>query len=117
VADHNWRNWRRRVFNAARERAVQRVPARYRADLLAARPYDLGRHSFASLRLRAGLCNNLPQLVAEMGHTNLDQLSKTYAHAIAEYRGGDPVDWVGEVTSARELYMGRPDDAQLRIAM
>ncbi|MGZ6639773.1 MAG: hypothetical protein ACXVII_44035, partial [Solirubrobacteraceae bacterium] len=96
-----WRNWRKRVWRGARDRALAHVPARERAKLLAARPYDLGRHSYASLRLRAGMSNNLAGLVAELGHTTISQLSATYAHEIAEYRGAEPVDWVAEVRSAR----------------
>ena len=101
IADHNWRNWRKRVWRGARDRALAHVPARERAKLTAARPYDLGRHSYASLRLRAGMSNNLAGLVAELGHTTISQLSATYAHEIAEYRGTEPVDWVAEVRSAR----------------
>jgi hypothetical protein len=45
IADHNWRDWRKRVWRGARDRALAHVPARERAKLLAARPYDLGRHT------------------------------------------------------------------------
>jgi hypothetical protein len=47
------------------------------------------------------MSNNLAGLVAELGHTTISQLSTTYAHEIAEYRGTEPVDWVAEVRSAR----------------
>ena len=101
IKDHNWRNWRKRVFNPARDRAVGRVPVEVRGKLLSARPYELGRHSYASLRLRAGMSNNLAGLVAELGHTTISQLSQTYAHEISEYQGSEQVDWVAEVRKAR----------------
>ena len=54
--DHDWRNWRKRVFQ----------PAAEAAGLLRARPYDL-RGSFASLLIQEG--RNVVDVAKQLGHT------------------------------------------------
>ena len=54
--DHDWRNWRKRVFQ----------PAATAAGLVHARPYDL-RGSFASLLIQAG--KNVVDVAKQLGHT------------------------------------------------
>jgi integrase len=73
--DHDYRNWRKRVFKpAARPLGI-------------ARPYDL-RHSYASLRFAERA--NPAEIADEMGHS-LEVLFNTYAHVIAELKGVGPV--------------------------
>ena len=53
---HEYQNWRRRIWHAARDEAgVQSLP-----------PYHL-RHAFASLQIRAG--TSLPELAEQLGHS------------------------------------------------
>ena len=73
--DHDYRNWRKRVFKPAA------VPVGI------ARPYDL-RHSYASLRFAERA--NPAEIADEMGHS-LEVLFNTYAHVIAELKGVGPV--------------------------
>jgi integrase len=54
--DHDWRNWRTRVFQ----------PAAKAAGLVHARPYDL-RGSFASLLIQEG--KNVVDVAKQLGHT------------------------------------------------
>jgi integrase len=54
--DHDWRNWRKRVFQ----------PAAKAAGLVHARPYDL-RGSFASLLIQEG--RNVVDVAKQLGHT------------------------------------------------
>jgi integrase len=63
-----------------------------------ATPYTM-RHSFASLLLPSGA--GLPEAAYEMGHS-VDVLSSTYAHAIAEFRGGGRIDPEEQVQNARQ---------------
>jgi integrase len=70
----DYRNWRRRRFTPAVEKAG--LPK-------TTRPYDL-RHSFASLLLAEQ--TNPIDVAAQMGHTPVTLLS-TYAHVIDELRG------------------------------
>ena len=70
---HDWKNWTRRVWHVARERAgIESLP-----------PYDL-RHACASLQVRAGL--SIPELAEQMGHSPAMTLN-TYAHVIRELKG------------------------------
>ena len=69
--DHDYRNWRKRVFNLTA------------AALGIARLYDL-RHSYASLRFAESV--NAAEIAEEMGHS-LETLFSTYAHVIVELRG------------------------------
>jgi len=90
---HDYQNWRRRVWHAAREKAaVQSLP-----------PYDL-RHAFASLQIRAGM--SIPELAEQMGHSPQMTVS-TYAHVIRELKG-EPVVSAGEqIETARAGSMVR----------
>jgi integrase len=81
--EHDWRNWRRRIFQ----------PAARAAELPAGvRPYDL-RHAFCSLLLAEG--RSIVEVATQMGHAPTMTLD-TYGHVIAEM---DESGWV----SAEEL--------------
>jgi integrase len=69
--DHDYRNWRKRVFKPAA------------GSLGIARPYDL-RHSYASLRFAERA--NPAEIAEEMGHS-LEVLFGTYAHVMADLKG------------------------------
>ena len=84
--DHDYRNWRKRVFN---------LPA---APLGIARLYDL-RHSYASLRFAESV--NAAEIAEEMGH-NLETLFSTYAHVIVELRGAGTVSAEKLILAARD---------------
>ena len=84
---HDYQNWRRRVWHAARHAAgVQPLP-----------PYDL-RHAVASLHIRAGM--SIPELAEQMGHSPQQTVS-TYAHVIRELKGGPAVPAETQITRAR----------------
>ena len=87
MTDTDYRNWRRRRFQRALDRAgVDRCV-----------PYDL-RHSFASLMIQAGY--SAAELAAEMGHAPTLTLDK-YAHLFSEFARGERVDPVEAITQAR----------------
>jgi integrase len=69
-SEHDWRNWRRRVF----------VPAAKAVGLPGARPYDL-RHSAASLWLHEG--RMIVGVATWMGHSGQMALS-TYLHVMSD---------------------------------
>jgi integrase len=69
-----WRNWRRRVFR----------PAAERAGLPRARPYDL-RHAFASLLIAEGRLS-IVEIAAQLGH-NPTVCLDIYGHELAERTG------------------------------
>jgi integrase len=71
--EHDYRNWRRRVFKPAVQ--ASGVPLK--------RPYDL-RHACASLLIRAGW--PLADVAEHMGHS-VATLARDYAHVIADMRG------------------------------
>ena len=71
----DWRNWRRRVFR----------PAAQRAGLMGARPYDL-RHAFASLLIAEGRLSII-EIAAQLGH-NPTVCLDIYGHEMAERAGG-----------------------------
>ena len=83
--DHDYRNWRKRVFN---------LPA---AALGIARLYDL-RHSYASVRFAESV--NAAEIAEEMGHS-LETLFSTYAHVIVELRGTGTVSAEKLILAAR----------------
>jgi integrase len=72
-ADHDWRNWRKRVYAPVAE-AVQ---------LDGSRPYDL-RHAFCSLLIAEGL--SVVEIAQQAGHSPAMMLA-TYAHVIEELAG------------------------------
>ncbi|CAN5504240.1 hypothetical protein BH20ACT19_BH20ACT19_09130 [soil metagenome] len=98
-----WRNWARRVFRPAAERAGVDV----------GRPYDL-RHTWASLLIQEGRLT-LVEIAEQMGHSTQTLLS-TYAHVIAELSGEQrPVeDFIREARSPAGAAHKRPTTAQGR---
>ena len=85
--DHDWRNWRRRVFE----------PVAEAVGLSGARPYDL-RHSFVSLLIHEG--RSVVEVAAQAGHSPTMALS-TYAHVIAELEGTERVSADEQIRRAR----------------
>jgi len=83
----DYRNWRRRRFD----------PAIERAGLPVTRPYDL-RHSYASLMVQAGY--SAVELAAELGHSPTLTLD-TYAHVFSEFARGERIDPHQAVAAAR----------------
>jgi integrase len=73
--DHDYRNWRKRVFR----------PAALAAGVERPRPYDL-RHSFVSLLIHEGV--SIVEVARQAGHSPAICL-RTYAHVIEEF---DPAD-------------------------
>lgn len=86
-SDSRYRNWRRRVFK----------PAVERASLPITRPYDL-RHSAASLLIHAGW--PLTKVAEHLGHT-VATLSDDYAHTIADMQDQAPVAVEDSILTAR----------------
>jgi integrase len=85
--DHDYRNWRRRVFQPACEAVgIGRI-----------RPYDL-RHSFASLLLYEG--RPLPYVAAQLGHS-VQMCAKTYAHVLDELERHERVPAADAIMAAR----------------
>jgi integrase len=96
--DHDYRNWRRRVFQPAAaaaglanfEQIVKVVVAdgkrrkRVATSYQGIRPYDL-RHSFASLLIREGRLS-LAEIADQLGNS-VATLSEVYAHVIADMKG------------------------------
>jgi integrase len=91
--DHDWRNWRKRVY----------VPAAAAAGVEAPRPYDL-RHSFASLLIHEGR-HSIVDIAAQLGHDATMTLS-TYAHVVAELRDAPKVTAEEQIRSARHALAG-----------
>ena len=86
--DHDWRNWRKRVY----------VPAARAAGIEAPRPYDL-RHSFASLMIHEGR-HSIVDIAAQMGHDAIMALS-TDAHVVAELRDAPRLGAGAQIRAAR----------------
>ena len=94
---HDYKNWTRRVWHAAREAAgVPRLP-----------PYDL-RHAYASLQIRAGV--SIPELAERLGHSPQMTVS-TYTHVIRELEGEPRVSAEAQIERARNP-RGREVDVQ-----
>ena len=72
-ADHDWRNWRKRVY----------APVAAEVQLDGSRPYDL-RHAFCSLLIAEGL--SVVEIAQQAGHSPAMMLA-TYAHVIEELAG------------------------------
>jgi integrase len=85
--EHDYRNWRRRVFKPA----VQAAGAPLK------RPYDL-RHACASLLIRAGW--PLADVAEHMGHS-VATLARDYAHVIADMRGQPTMPVNDAIVAAR----------------
>lgn len=88
----DYRNWRRRRFD----------PAVERAGLERTRPYDL-RHSYASLMIQAGY--SPVELAAELGHSPTLTLG-TYAHLFSEFARGERLRPDEAIRAARERQRG-----------
>jgi integrase len=86
--DHDWRNWRKRVYK----------PAAMAIRLGSARPYDL-RHSFASLMIHEGRLSPV-EIAEQLGHSPATCLSN-YAHVIAELKGAEKIPAVEQIRLAR----------------
>jgi len=70
---HDWQNWRNRVFR----------PAAAAIGLTGVRPYDC-RHTYVSLRIHQG--DTAVEIAHDVGHAP-SMTFDTYAHVIHEYRG------------------------------
>ena len=86
--DHDWRNWRRRVFD----------PLAAEAGVPGMRPYDL-RHAFCSLLIAEGL--SVVEVVRQAGHA-LTMTLDTYAHVMADHDGADRCPAETAIRAARE---------------
>jgi integrase len=89
--EHDWRNWRRRIFQPA-ARAL-------RLDL--SRPYDL-RHAMVSLWLHEG--RSVPEVAAWLGHSPTMTLN-VYAHVIEELRDSPQISAEEAIRQAREQHV------------
>ncbi|MGZ4288677.1 MAG: tyrosine-type recombinase/integrase [Solirubrobacteraceae bacterium] len=85
--DHDFRNWRKRVFR----------PAAEACGFVALRPYDL-RHSYASLLIHEG--RPLMEIANQLGHS-VETLLRHYAHLIAEMAGQPPIRAEQAILAAR----------------
>ncbi len=97
--DHDWRNWRRRVYQPAAKAAG------VRGDL---RPYRL-RGSFVSLLLWEG--RSLIYVADQAGH-RVDTLAEHYAGVIEDLEDGDRVGAEEAIRAARASAGGRSVDAR-----
>jgi integrase len=86
--DHDWRNWRRRVFD----------PLAAQVGAPGMRPYDL-RHAFCSLLIAEGL--SVVEVARQAGHAPTMTLD-TYAHVMADHDGADRLAAEAAIRSARE---------------
>ena len=87
--DHDYRNWRRRVYQ----------PTARALSLATTRPYDL-RHAFASLMLHEGRLS-IVELAHQLGHSPTMTLN-TYGHVIAELKGGPRRSAEDQIRRARK---------------
>ncbi|MEA2291967.1 MAG: hypothetical protein QOF17_987 [Solirubrobacteraceae bacterium] len=86
--DHDWANWRGRVFD----------PLAARLGVAGMRPYDL-RHAFCSLLIAEGL--SVVEVARQAGHAPTMTLN-TYAHVIADLEGAERVSAEAAIRAARE---------------
>lgn len=110
--EHDYRNWRRRVFQPAAaatglgtlERKITRVVVdgqrhkRERSTYKGPRPYDL-RHSFASLLIHEGRLS-VVELSTQLGHST-ETLLRVYSHVFAELRGAPKIPADQQIAAAR----------------
>jgi integrase len=85
--DHDWRNWRRRVFD----------PLAKSIGAPGMRPYDL-RHAFCSLLIAEGL--SVVEVARQAGHAPTMTLD-TYAHVMADLDGAERVPAEAAIRAAR----------------
>jgi integrase len=93
--EHDFRNWRRRVFQPAAK------------PLGITRPYDL-RHAAASLWLHEG--RSVVDVAAWLGHSPAMCLS-TYAHVVSELQDAPRVDAEEAIRAARDVPTRYPREA------
>jgi integrase len=90
--DHDFRNWRRRVFKPAARRALglgENDPT--------PRPYDL-RHTFVSLLIAEG--RTIAYVAAQAGHSP-EECARTYLHLFDEHQDEDPAKRAGAEDTIR----------------
>ena len=87
-ANHDWRNWRKRVY----------APVAAGVQIDGSRPYDL-RHAFCSLLIAEGL--SLVEIAQQAGHSPAMTLA-TYAHVIEELAGTERRPAEAVIRDARE---------------
>jgi integrase len=98
--DHDWRNWRVRVFQEAAAAAglgtitKTMLTRRYEG----VRPYDF-RHSFVSLLIHEGV--SIVEVARQAGHS-LTTCSSTYAHVIDEFDPSERVTAEDAIRAARD---------------
>lgn len=113
--EHDYRNWRRRIFQPAAaaaglatiERTDQRIadpnggPRRRRVTqrYTGPRPYDL-RHSYVSLRIHEGQLS-VAEIAAEVGNSP-ETLLSTYTHVFEELKNHPKIPAELQITKARE---------------
>ena len=85
--DHDWRNWRRRVFD----------PLAASVGAPGMRPYDL-RHAFCSLLIAEGA--SVVEVARQAGHAPTMTLD-TYAHVMADLDGAERVPAEAAIRAAR----------------
>jgi integrase len=85
--DHDWRNWRRRVFD----------PLAASVGTLGMRPYDL-RHAFCSLLIAEGA--SVVEVARQAGHAPTMTLD-AYAHLMADLDGAERVPAEAAIRAAR----------------
>jgi integrase len=96
-------NWRERVWQPACEAVgigtitTTKIDGKIRRSYAGAVPYDL-RHTFASLMFHE---QRNPLEIAEMMGHSPQVLFSTYAHVIAELRGGSPISADDQISAAR----------------
>ncbi|WCB96523.1 integrase [Baekduia alba] len=100
MSDDDYKNWVKRKFKPVARAAGWECT-----------PYDL-RHFNASLLIKEGRLSN-QEIATHLGHS-LNELSRTYAHELAEYRGRQ-VDVQAEIEQARHNLHGT--EPLLRIAV
>jgi len=86
--DHDWANWRRRVFD----------PLAASLGVSGMRPYDL-RHAFCSLLIGEGM--SVVEVARQAGHAPTMTLA-TYAHVIADLEDSERVSAEASIRAARE---------------
>jgi integrase len=105
--EHDYRNWRRRVFRPAAAKAglATAPPWTKHQPYEGPRPYAL-RHSFASLRIHEGALS-VAELAEQMGHS-VQTLLGTYTHVIAEFKGQRKVPAETAIKRARAAAIRLP---------
>ncbi len=115
-ADHDYRNWRGRVYvpvarrvalsdsgrtlpRPVHELADEEIEREAKRAEIRPRPYDL-RHSFASLLLREGRLS-VVEIADQLGHSTATLL-RTYAHVIAELKGTERLPAEVQIRHARD---------------